>query len=195
MAVIGVGGNNAGLNTRATKFARSAVVELIGRPHLDVFQQERLIPPNIDLNMRLIPSPNDFVCKSADPAQGGQQENYKFVIQRANLIIRTKKLTSTAQKALMDLFLLQNMVHFLSRVQMKHLSIPANQTSINLDNIFTGALPDIVVVGVVSDADLAGGYQRNPFNYQNFGVNRIELKRNGTPRPTEGYTPNFANGQ
>ena len=78
---------------------------------------------------------------------------------------------------------------------MKHLSIPANQTSINFDNIFTGALPDLVVVGYASDGDLAGGYQKNPFNYQNFGVNCFELKRNGTPRPTEGYTPNFANGQ
>ena len=74
ISVTAVGWNNSGLNTRATKFAKSAVVELIGRPHLDVFQQERPIPPNIDLNMRLIPSPNDFVCKSAAPAQGGQQE-------------------------------------------------------------------------------------------------------------------------
>ena len=78
---------------------------------------------------------------------------------------------------------------------MKHLSIPANQTSINFDNVFTGALLDLVIVGLVSDADLAGGYQRNPFNVQNFGVNRIELRRNGTSRPSEGYTPNFANGQ
>ena len=78
---------------------------------------------------------------------------------------------------------------------MKHLSILANQTSINFDNVFTGALPDLVVVDLVSEGDFAGCYLRNPFNYQNFGVNRIELKRNGTPRPTEGYTPNFANGQ
>ena len=78
---------------------------------------------------------------------------------------------------------------------MKHLSIPANQTSINFDNVFTGALPDLVIVGLVSDADLAGGYQRNLFNFQNFGVNRIELKRNSTSRPSKGYTPNFANKQ
>ena len=26
-------------------------------------------------------------------------------------------------------------------------------------------------------------------------MNRIELKRNGTSRPSEGYTPNFATGQ
>ena len=68
---------------------------------------------------------------------------------------------------------------------MKHLSIPANQTSINFDNVFTCALPDLVIVGLVSDADLAGVYQKNPFYFQNFGVNRIELKRNGTSRPTK----------
>ena len=195
MGVTAVGGTNAGLNTRATKLARSAFVELISRPHLDAFQQERLIPRNIDLNMRLIQSPNVFMCKSVAPAHWGQQEHCKFVIQCANLIIRTKELTNTAYKALMDLLLSQNMVHHLSRVQLKHLSMSANQTSINFDNNYTGVLPDLNVVGLVSDGDLTGGYQRNPFNYQTFGVNRIELKRNGTTRPTEGYTPNFENGQ
>ena len=76
---------------------------------------------------------------------------------------------------------------------MKHLSIPANQTSINFDNVFTGAFPDLVIVGLVSDADLAGGYQRNAFNFQNFGVNRIELKRNGTSVQRGSYTQNSAN--
>ena len=47
----------------------------------------------------------------------------------------------------------------------------------------------------MSDADLASGYQRNPFNFRNFGVNRIELKRNGTSSLREGYTLNFATGQ
>ena len=82
-----------------------------------------------------------------------------------------------------------------SRVQVKHLSIPANQTSISIDNVFTGALPNLVIVGLVRDADHAGGYQRNPLNFQNFGVNRIDLKRNGIPVPRNGYTPNFTNKQ
>ena len=40
-----------------------------------------------------------------------------------------------------------------------------------------------------------GWLQRNPFNFQNFGDNRIELMRNGTFRPSQVYTSNFANGQ
>ena len=184
MGVTAVGGNNACLNACAAIFARSTLVELIGRPHLDVFNQERLIPPIIDLHMKLMLTLNKFVCKSAAPGQGAQQENYKLVIQSVNLIIRTKKLTSTAHGAYMDLFILQNMRHHLLRVQIKHLSFSANQTFINFDNVVTGALPDLVIVGLVSDADLAGGDQRNRFNFQNFGVNRIELKRNGTSRPS-----------
>ena len=130
MGVTTVGRNNTGLNARAATFARSIVIELIGRPHLDVFNQERLIPPKRDLHLKLMPSANNFLCKSAAPGQAVQQENYKLVIQSVNLIIHTMKLTSTAHGALMNRLVHQNMWHHLSRVQIKHLSIPANQTFI-----------------------------------------------------------------
>ena len=167
MNVTAVGENNACLNARAATFARSTVVEFVGRPHTDVFHQDRLIPPNIDLYIQLMLFLNNFMSKSAAPAQGAVQENYKLVIQSVNFIIRIKQLTSTALKAHMELLHLQNIIHHYTRVQMKHLAILTNQTSINFGNIFTGDLPDLVIVGLVSDADLAGGYQNNLFNFQN----------------------------
>ena len=75
MGVTADDGNNAVLNAYAATFARNTVVELIGLPHLDVFKQKRLIYPNLDLQMQLMPSPNNFVCKSAAPGQGAQQDN------------------------------------------------------------------------------------------------------------------------
>ena len=117
MNVIAVGGNNDGLNVLAAIFARSTLVELINRSHLDFFHQKRLIPTNIDFHKKLIPSPNDFVCRSAAPVANAQEENFKLVIQSCNFIIQTMKRTSTAHKALMDFFLTQNMVHHLLRVE------------------------------------------------------------------------------
>ena len=73
-----------------------------------------------------MPSPNNFVCKSAAAGQGAEKDNFKLVIQSVNFIIRTKKVTSTVHGALIDLLLTKNMVHHYSRVQMKHLSIRAN---------------------------------------------------------------------
>ena len=73
MDVTAVGGNNAGLNASAATFAKSTVVELIGRPHIDVFHLERLIFPNIDIHMKLMPSSKYFVCKSVAPGWGAHQ--------------------------------------------------------------------------------------------------------------------------
>ena len=82
-----------------------------------------------------------------------------------------------------------------TRVQVKHLWITQNQTSYNFDNVLTGSLPDLLVIGLLDDADFARGYQHNPFNFKNLGVNRVELRRNEMPVPRYSYTPNFGNGQ
>ena len=195
MGITNVQGENVGLVTRAARFATSTVVELIGRPHMDVFQQDRLIPPGVDMHLKMIPSASNFVCKSADPAQKQAQQNYKAVIMHASLIVHTKQLTSEAELAQRELLQEKVMRLLYSRVQVKHLSIPANQMSYSFHNVFTGSLPDLVVIGLHDDADFAGGFQRNPFNFQNFGVNRMELRRNGMPVPRLAYTPNFENGQ
>ena len=178
---------NAPLSARAVNFARCTVVKLIGRPQANVINQDRLIPPNVDLNIKLMTFPNIFVCKLA------AQEKFKLVMSSANIIIYIKQFTRTGLKAIMERLKLQNMRHQFSRIQMKHLTILSNQTSINFDNVVTRALSDLVIVSLVSDADLAGGYHRKLFNLKFFGVNRIEIKRNGTSVPRKGYIPKFAN--
>ena len=65
----------------------------------------------------------------------------------------------------------------------------------NCNNVITGSLPDLVVICLVSDADLAGFYHKSLFNFRNFGLNRIKIKHNCTFRPSEGYISNFATGQ
>ena len=173
-------------------FALSKTVELVGRPQEDVFQQDRLIPPGVDLHMKLIPGANNFVCKSADPGNQ-QQENFKVKILHTALVIHTKQMTDVAELAHRELMLTRNMKLPYTRVELKHLSIPANQTSYEFDNVFTGALPGLVVIGLVNDADSAGGYQRQPFNFQT--VNRVVLMRNGTAVPREGYKLNWTRGE
>ena len=65
MGVTEVAKANAGLNTGAVTFAISIVVKLVGRHHRDVFYQDLLIPPGIDLHIILILAANSFMCKSA----------------------------------------------------------------------------------------------------------------------------------
>lgn len=48
---------------------------------------------------------------------------------------------------------------------MKHLLIPENEISLNFVIIFTSALPDVVIVNLVSVADLVGGYHKNHLDF------------------------------
>ena len=87
------GGRNEGLTARAVSFQNSQVVTLIGRPHLDLFHQEKLIPSNIDIKMRFIPNTHAFVLKTPAPQQQNPQVNYHFHIVSAKLFIRSKEIS------------------------------------------------------------------------------------------------------
>jgi hypothetical protein len=195
MAITDLGGANVGLKDRATRFATSTVVELVGRPHLDVFHQNRLIPPGTTLRIKCIPSSNQFVCMSPPPQGNAQQEEFKAAIQNVSFMIRTKKLSESVDLAIRKNLLLKNIRLPYTKVQVKHLTIPANVTTQDFDGIYDGVLPDLVVVGLVADEDFAGHYNRNPFNFQTFNVNRMEMLRNGVRTPRYSYTPNFTTKQ
>ena len=57
-------GANVGFNTRAARFAEGQVVEMVGRPFLDLFQQDKLLPPGVNIAYRLTPAADGFVIKS-----------------------------------------------------------------------------------------------------------------------------------
>ena len=81
MAVTDYAGANTGLRNRATRFAANAVIELVNRPHLDIFHQSLIIPPGISLRIKLLHSANQFVCICTPPAcQNAVQVQFKVVI-------------------------------------------------------------------------------------------------------------------
>ena len=164
---------------------------MIGRPHLDLFQQDKLVPPGININYRLHPAADSFVIKSPD----NDDVQYRLVIETVELIMRTKQLAESCEVAHRELVRNQNMRLPMTRVLLKHLTVAAGLGSIAFDNVFTGALPDLVIMGMVTDDDFVGGYHEgSPFNFRHFNVNRVEMKKNGTPKPDDGYKPSWADG-
>ena len=54
---------NVVYNTWAARFAEGHVVEMVGRPFLDLFQQDKLNPPGLNIAYRLTHSADGFVIK------------------------------------------------------------------------------------------------------------------------------------
>ena len=57
---------NSGVAKRAAWVSESYVFEVVGRPHLDLFQQSKLIPPGINMLISCIPANDTFVIKTTE---------------------------------------------------------------------------------------------------------------------------------
>lgn len=180
--------DNKGLVARQKYCSESPEFVLIGRPHLDVFHIDKLIPPGIDMSLKFLPNDDKFIFMSTEGANFGP----KIVIKEMQLIIHTKQLSDATELAHRALIREKNVRLPHSRVMMKHVAIPSGSSTICLDNIFTGGLPDLVVMGFVADTAFAGSYTENPYNFQNFKVKRMEMYANGNKVSQMGYRPDYA---
>ena len=193
MTVSDPAGANTGLVARTAYFSLSKEVELVGRPHLDLFHQPLAIPGNCSLKLRFIPNPNALILMNKTPAADATQANFRLMITDARLIIRTEEASDSLVVAHEQMLQKMNMRFPMRRVTMKHMSIPANTTSVLHDNIYTGLIPERIVLALVPDAAMSGSYTTNPYDFAPNGVNYIALYVNGELVPTRPYQPDFTN--
>ena len=66
-------GANTGLKAGEAKFNNSKMVRLIGRLHSDLWHQEKLIQPEIKLDVQLVPALPAFFIKTAAPGDGARR--------------------------------------------------------------------------------------------------------------------------
>ena len=73
--------------------------------------------------------------------------------------MRTKQLTEATELAHRSIAQKQNMRLPITIVQLKHLSVAQGLGSMAFDNVFTGGqLPDLVIMGMITDDEFASGY-------------------------------------
>ncbi|GFU58839.1 uncharacterized protein F54H12.2 [Trichonephila clavipes] len=71
---------NEGFNKRASLFKKSVTVDMIGRLHVDLFNQDRLLLNLVDLKIKLIRSKPEFCLMG--------NEGYKIVFDHVSIFVR-----------------------------------------------------------------------------------------------------------
>ena len=97
--------DNKGLLEREKYCAESPEVVLIGRPHMDVFHIDKLIPSGIDVAIKFLPNDDKFIFMTGDNDNLGP----KVVIKDMNLIVATKPMSDATELAHRALILDRNM--------------------------------------------------------------------------------------
>lgn len=177
---------NTGYLSRWKLTAQSKPVDMIFRPHLDMFMQHRPILQNVDIRLKLTRTPAEFCLMSST------DKEYKVVIMQATLIVRTVKLnTPVVMEHKKSLEHNSKALYPHRRVEMQSFTIPSGVLSHTRSNVVTGHLPRRVVVALTTNQAFNGVYSRSYCRFQPHGLIKINLLVNGRSLPANGYTPQF----
>lgn len=180
---------NTGMKARGVLIAKSTPVEMVGRLHCDIFQQNRYLPPGVDMTVKLTRS---------SPALHLVAEGNDYVtkITRMALFVRTVTLNPSISVEHHRLLNGGDMMKYpIRRSQVTTLTLQRGISSEVKDNILTGQLPRRIVVGLISNTAFSGNVTENPFNFQTFDLNYLSLKRDSIAIPSKALTPNYEGGQ
>ena len=171
-------GGNLGLITRYKHSNKSASIELAGPIHADLFFQGRYILDYVDMKLKFSRSKNEFCLMSgeADP-------KYKVIIEDAVVFIRKVKVNPTVSLMIAESLRNTPAKYPIRKTEIKIFNITTGALSFSQDNIFTGQLPERVVLAIADNDAYNGSYAKNPYNFKNYDVRFLGVFADGSQVP------------
>lgn len=179
---------NSGLKKRTAFFGESKVVDMIGRLHSDIFQQDKYIPSEVDLRVRLIRN-SDAFCLMAT----GDALAFKIKIMDCRLFVRKVKLSPSVYMAHAKALEVGTAKYPLRRVVTKTFTVPAGNLDWVHEGIFTGQCPTRIVLGCVDNDAFNGTHRKNPFNFKHYDMKSIKLYMDGQEKNIRHIHTNYNN--
>jgi len=161
-------------------------IELVYRPKDGIFTQPKLLPPGVNLNYVLNLNTLGVWCNgytqqttpysagntlyhSANPDNIG----WSYTIVRAQYYERQYTSTQTALKAYQSLIMRQPLYYSCLTSNTLLFPVASTQTAVQLTNVFSGRLPNIVVVGLLNQSSYTVSAPPNSFAGMIGNINQL----------------------
>lgn len=180
-------GENEGLRKRRDAIENSKKITLIDRLYVDLIQHDRFIPNGVDIRLRFNRAKPAFHLMAHAGSSG------KISILSMLLWVRKVKPTATVLNAINERLNSETAKFPLRRVEVKTFTIPQGTQSKITDHLFQGQMPKRIVLGFVENAAFNGDLTKNPFNFKNANVKKLDVSINGETITTRPFEPDFAN--
>ena len=146
----------------------------------DIFMTDRLLLNMMDLKVVLNRSSDAFSLMEKENSPAIEP---KVQLTDVVLKVRKVKVDQSVSDGVERMLKQTPALYPIRRVECKILTIPANLPNVRQDNIFSGIIPNSFVVGLVHVDASTGEYDKNPYNFQHFGVTSVSLTANGQEIP------------
>ena len=178
---------NPGFDKRRALTSASKYFELAGRLHGDVFQQDRLIVPSVDLNIKLIRSSPAFHLMY-------EKDAYRVHIEEATFTIRRVKANpSIALAHAKTLQSGQMLVYPLRRSVVSTCVMGQGITSYHRDSLLNGQIPRRLILAMIANSSFNGDPHKSPFDFKNYNLNFLSLSDGSQTYPSQPLTPDYQN--
>lgn len=167
---------NAAMKERGKLFEASNEVDLVGPLHCDITQSlDRYLLPGVGIKIKLYPATPEFCLLSAD-----NSPKYKVVITKAALRVCYVEVVPEIAIAHSEILKSgSSAIYPFLHTLVKRFTLPSGVFSHEISDLFQGRVPSEMVMGLVSEAAQHGSYVRNPFFFENAGLNFLQVSVDG----------------
>lgn len=150
-----------------------------GRLLCDVLSQSSLLLNSVDVRIRLIRSPCRISVKLGVNEALPAVSPYGTQITNAGLYVTRARVSPQRYLQIERSLQNENARYPFMRSEVKTFSVGAGLGSINLPNIFSGPLPNRILIGFVLHTAFNGDYRESVFNFRPSGLTRLSLSVDG----------------
>jgi len=171
---------NHGLRIRHKWFKDFATVEFVGPLMADICNQDRLILPGVDIDIKLWPTRDEFRLITHPVGM-----RCKLVIEEIYLDVCKVAVSPEVMMGHNAALEVADCIYPFARTDIRTFNIAEGNFGMNIEDIWQGEVPSRLVVGFVKSQAFNGDYHLNPFHFQHFDLSDIGFFVNGeaTPRP------------
>ena len=186
---LGKGANTGGfMRFRATAF--SMPFEMMGRLHADLLFQERYLPGNCELKLRLHRADPQFALMARSSVNG-----YTIAIDSAVLWVRCIDVAPAIREAHVKAALHNTYKFPIRKMKTLYFTFSQGRQDLSRYNVVTGRLPKHLICGLVKSTAFHGNYGESPFNFQHFNVTNVTACLNEQAYPCDsGIQTDFNSG-
>jgi hypothetical protein len=140
------------------------------------------------MKLRLHRQKDEFVLMAA-------ANDFKLEVTEAFMTIRKVKVSPGILLGHSDALMKRPAKFPITRKESKILAIPAGFQSFVKDNIFLGQLPKRLVIGMIPNAAFAGAVTMNPYSFEHFNINYMQIYTDGVPVLSKALKLNIDDGK
>ena len=178
---------NLGMKRRVSFTNESKVVNMIGRLHGDIFNQEAYLLDMMKVRLRLHCSKNPFCLMCSEI-------NLSFQVKLLDAVLKVRKMhiSSNAYLGITNALKEDTAKYPVRHVVIKSYSISAGSISSSVDYVFRDVILQRLSVEIVDNDASNGTFEKNPFNFQNYKMTLCGLVKSNEPVLSRPYQTNFA---